>query len=368
MKRLVLHVYQDFYPKRGGIEDHILTLARYPSEQYRHAALVAASEPVTRQDQVGNVQVVRAATWGRYYTPFCPTMASWIRRLSPDIVHVHHPSPMAFAACLLARPAVPVVIGYHNDVVKPRALIRFYGPVQDAVLRRADAILVGTQAYLDTSPFLAPYRAKCRIVPYGIPLEQFAADSEAQARADQLRARYRGSLVLFVGRLTYYKGLSVAIEAMRRVKATLLIVGTGVLEADLRRQIRGLRLEEKVVMLGPVDDAALNACYRACDVCVLPSTHRSEAFGLVMLQAQACARPVVCSDLPGLSTVNVPGHTGLVVPPGDPEALAEAITRLLDDPGLRGRMGQAGRDQVERFFTAETMIRRLEEVYGTLAA
>ena len=121
-------------------------------------------------------------------------------------------------------------------------------------------------------------------------------------------------------------------------------------------------------MLGPVDDAALNACFRACDVCVLPSTYRSEAFGLVMLQAQACGRPVVCSDLPGLSTVNVPGHTGLVVPPGDPEALAEAIARLLDDPGLRRRMGQAGRDRVERFFTAETMIRRVEEVYGTLAA
>jgi glycosyltransferase involved in cell wall biosynthesis len=363
-----LHVYQDFYPKRGGIEDHILTLARGPSDHYRHAVLVAASGPITRCDEAGDVPVVRAAAWGRYYTPVCPTMSQWIGRLAPDIVHVHHPSPMAFAACLLARPRVPLVVGYHNDVVRPHALIRFYAPIQDAVLRRADAILVGTQAYLDTSPFLEPYRAKCRIVPYGIPLEQFAVDSEAEARADQLRVRYRGPLVLFVGRLTYYKGLSVALEAMRRVKATLLIAGAGVLETDLRRQIRELHLEERVIMLGPVDDAVLNACYLACDVCILPSTHRSEAFGLVMLQAQACGRPVVCSNLPGLSTVNVPGETGLVVPPGDPEALAEGITRLLDDPELRGRMGRTGRGRVERLFTAEAMSRRVEEVYGALAA
>jgi len=365
---LVLHVYQDFYPKRGGIEDHILTLARHPSGSYRHTVLIASAGPVTRRDRVGCVEVVRAATWGRYYTPFCPTMASWIRRLSPDIVHLHHPSPMAFAACLLAQPRVPVVVGYHNDVVRPRALIRLYAPLQDAVLRRADAILTGTQAYLDTSPFLAAYRAKCHIVPYGIPLEQFATDPVTEARAGQLRERYGGPLILYTGRLTYYKGLVIAIQAVRRLEATLLIAGAGVLEGDLRRQIRKLQLEKKVVLLGPVDDETLNACYHACDVFILPSTYRSEAFGLVMLQAQACGRPVVCSDLPGLSTVNVAGQTGLIVPPGDPAALGEAVSRLLDDPGLRRRMGQAGREHVERFYTAEAMIRRVEAIYGALTS
>jgi hypothetical protein len=93
-----LHVYQDFYPKRGGIEDHILTLTRLPSDRYRHAVLVAAQGPRTQHDQVGDAAVVRAATWGRYYTPFCPTMLRWIGRLAPNIIHVHHPSPMAFAA------------------------------------------------------------------------------------------------------------------------------------------------------------------------------------------------------------------------------------------------------------------------------
>ncbi len=368
MTPLVLHVYQDFYPRRGGIEDHILTLARYASARYRHAVLVAAAGPITRRDQVAGVPVIRAATWGRYYTPFCPTMPRWIGRLAPEILHLHHPSPMAFAACLLARPAAPIIVGYHNDVVKPRALIRLYVPVQDALLRRAAAILVGAQDYLDTSPFLAPHRPRCRVLPYGIPLEPFAASPEAEARAAQLRGQYGDRLILFVGRLTYYKGLAVAVEAMRRVAGTLLIVGAGGLAAALRRQIRARQLEGRIVLLGPVDDAELNACYRACDLLILPSTHRSEAFGLVMLQAQACGRPVVCSDLPGLASVNIAGQTGLTVPPGDPVALAGAITQLLDDPGQRGRMGQAGCDQVRRLYSAQAMTRRVEEVYDAVTA
>jgi len=368
MKWLVLHVYQDFFPRRGGIEDHILTLARAPSAAYRHAVLIAASGPATRRQTVQGIPVVRAAAWGRYYTPFCPSMPGWIRRLAPDIIHLHHPCPMAFAAGLLARLPVPVVVGYHNDVVKPRSLIKLYAPLQNAVLRRAAAILVGTSSYLDTSPHLAPFRAACRVVPYGIPLQQFATSPAVEAQAARIRVAYPGPIVLFVGRLCYYKGLDVAVEAMRQVHGTLLLVGAGPLAADLRHQIQAQGLADKVILVGTVDDAALSGHLHACDLLILPSTYRSEAFGLVMLQAYACARPVICSDLPGLSTVNVDGQTGLLVPPGDSAALAAAINRLLADPALRQRLGQTGRQQVEQLYTAEAMRRRIEEVYDQLTS
>ena len=368
MKRLVLHVYQDFYPKRGGIEDHILTLAGAPSDTYDHAVLVAAAGPITRRESVNGIPVVRAGSWIRYYSPLCPTMPRWLNRLSPDIIHLHHPCPMAFAACLLAGVPSPVVVGYHNDVVRPRSLIRVYAPLQNAVLRRSGAILVGTQSYLDTSPHLAPFRAQCCVVPYGIPLAPLARTPDIDARAASIRAAHPGLIVLFVGRLCYYKGLDVAIEAMTQVGATLLIVGTGPLEPDLRKQIREQGLTGKVVLVGPVEDAALTGYLHACDLLVLPSTYRSEAFGLVMLQAHACGRPVICSDLPGLSTVNVDGQTGLLVPPGDAGGLARAMNSLLEDPRLRRRMGQAARRQVERLYTTELMAQRIERVYGRLAA
>lgn len=365
MKRTVLHVYQDFYPKRGGIEDHVLNLAKAASGGYRHTVLVAAPGPSTRRETVLGVPVVRAATFGRYYTPFCPTMPLWIRRIDPAVVHLHHPSPMAFAAyaCTPIRPEPPVIIGYHNDIVRPRLLLRLYAPFQRAVLRRAARILVGTRDYLETSPHLAPREIfeKCAVVPYGIPLEGHdGAEKGAEEKAARIRAAHDGPLVLFVGRLCYYKGLDVAIMAMRKTRhedAALLLVG------EVRRLIENEGMAGRVVPVGAVDDAALWAYYRACDLLVLPSTWRSEAFGLVMLQAHAAGRPVICSDLPGLSTVNVGGETGLLVPPGDADALARAIDALLDDPEARRRMGEEGRRRVERLYTVDLMARRIEAVY-----
>jgi rhamnosyl/mannosyltransferase len=294
-------------------------------------------------------------------------MPRWIRRLSPDIVHLHHPCPMAFAACLLARLPAPVVVGYHNDVVKPRSLIRFFAPLQNAVLRRASAILVGTEDYRDTSPHLAPFLSKCSVVPYGIPLPPLSLTPEVEKQAGHIRSAHSGSLLLFVGRLCYYKGLEVAIKAMAEVDGTLLIVGTGPLEQALRGRIRDLSLTDKVVLVGPVDDSALAAHLHCCDLLVLPSTYRSEAFGLVMLQAHACARPVICSDLPGLSTVNPDRKTGLLVPAGDASALAEAIRVLLGDTALRERMGQHARRRVEALYSVDLMRQRIERVYDQLA-
>lgn len=367
MRQRVLHVYQDLYPKRGGIEDHILTLARAPSNKYEHIVLTAAAGPITRRETIHSVPVIRAATYGRCYTPLSPSMPRWIKRLSPDLLHLHHPCPMAYAACLLARPPGRIVVAHHNDIVRPKSLLRLYLPFQNGLLRRADAILAGTWEYVDGSPHLRPFRAKCRIVPYGIPLERFTPNAQIDSEAAAIRSAYPGPIVLFVGRLCYYKGLEVAVAAMKDAKATLLIVGRGPLERDIRRRVRDLDLERKVILVGPVDDGALVAHYRASDVTILPSTYRSEAFGLVMLQAQACSRPVICSDLPGLSTVNVNHRTGLLVPPGDASALAGAINELLHAPDLCSRMGKAGRRQVEQKYTAAGMVRRMEEVYDAIA-
>lgn len=366
MKRRVLHVYQDFYPKRGGIEDHILTLARAPSEGYEHIVLTAATGPTTCRETVQGVPVIRAACFGRYYSPLCPSMPLWIKQLSPDVVHLHHPCPMAYVACLMARPRVPFVVAHHNDIVRPRSLLRLYLPIQNGVLRRAKAILSGTWDYVNASPHLKPFQAKCRVVPYGIPLERFTPTTKTGILASTIRRAHPGPIVVFVGRLCYYKGLDVAITAMQDVDATLLIVGCGPLERDIRRRIHDLGLGSKVILIGSVDDTSLVAHLQASDLTILPSTFRTEAFGLVMLQAQACSRPVVCSDLPGLSTVNVNHHTGLLVPPGNPSALAGAINRLLHAPGLRRRMGRAGRRQVEQRYTAPGMVKQIEEVYDAV--
>lgn len=366
-QRLVVHLYRDFYPKRGGIEDHILTLAQTPASRYRHLVLTAAAGPLTQHTTVQGVPVIRAGNLGRSYASFCPTMTTWLHHLQPALVHLHHPCPTAFLARLLYRRPLPTVIGYHNDIVKPRALLKIYERFQAMVLHQADAILVGTEDYLASSPFLTPVQHKCQVAPYGIPLPSVAALAVADQRAATIRQQYPGPLVLLVGRLCYYKGIEVAITAMQQVAATLLVVGVGPLRQQLQEQIERQQVSHKVVLVGGVEDALRTAYYRACELALLPSTYRSEAFGLVMLQAQACARPVICSDLPGLTTVNRHGQTGLVTPVGDADALAQVINRLLADPAWRAQMGAMGRQQVETTYRADLMVERIEAIYDRIA-
>ncbi|MCI0474674.1 MAG: glycosyltransferase, partial [Anaerolineales bacterium] len=169
----------------------------------------------------------------------------------------------------------------------------------------------------------------------------------------------------FVGHLRYYKGLGYLLDALRELPhAQLVVVGSGAMERAWRALARDLGVEARVNFVGQVRDDELPAYYAACDIFVLPASERSEAFGAVQLEAMAAGKPVVCTELgTGTSFVNVDGETGLVVPPRDPHALANAIARLGDDTESRARMGAAGRARVRQEFTLEEMATRVMQVY-----
>jgi rhamnosyl/mannosyltransferase len=198
----------------------------------------------------------------------------------------------------------------------------------------------------------------------GIDLERFRKPQSEGVR--ELRNKYGTPLLLFVGILRYYKGLEYLITALRDVKATLLVVGSGPMAEQWQNLTVRLGLADRVFFVGQhVED--LPVYYQACDLFVLPSSHRSEAFGLVQVEAMACGKAVICTELgTGTSYVNVDGETGLVVPARDADALALAITRLLNDDALRIEMGKRGRERALREFSHETMIDRVLELYQGL--
>jgi rhamnosyl/mannosyltransferase len=198
-------------------------------------------------------------------------------------------------------------------------------------------------------------------------LHRFDSTPALEAEAASWRARYGNRpLLLFVGRLRHYKGVNVLIEAMQQLpEATALIVGIGPLAADLQQQAQAAGLLDRVQFLGEQPDAALVALYHAADVFVLPSTNRAETFGIVQLEAMACGRPCVCTELgTGTSYVNQHGVTGLVVPPNDPAALAAAVRQLLADEPLRRRLGEAGRRRAQSEFSIDAMLDRTLDFYG----
>jgi len=202
------------------------------------------------------------------------------------------------------------------------------------------------------------------VVPLAVDLRRFVPQPVIEARAAEWRAEWKAPMVLFVGRLRYYKGVDVLLRAARDIHARIAIVGDGPFEPSLRTVHRQLGLRDRVEFLGAQSEFELLALYRAASVCVLPSTHRSEALGLAMIEAMASGRPVVSTELgTGTSWVNQHGSTGLVVPPGDAVSLAAAINLLLDDPELAERFGAAARERARREFSHDVMAERVLRVY-----
>ena len=364
----VLHVGKFYPPYPGGMESHLRTLCEELSKSIEVEVLVASDQWRNERSVQGGVALIRLATaLSLHGTPIVPLMARAMRRARPDVVHLHFPNPMAALACLMSRLDVPIVVTWHSDVVRQRRAAAAFAPLLSLVLRRCSAIIVGSRAYIETSAVLGARRNLCRVIPFGIRTDAF--EHPDAARVAELRRRYGERIVLAVGRLIYYKGFEHLVRAMADVRATALVAGDGPLGSALAAEAAQLGVADRVVLLGRVNQHDLKACYHACDVFVLPSVERSEAFGIVQLEAMACGRPVVNTRLDSaVPHVSLDGLTGLTVPPRDPVALAAALRALLDDPARRATMGAAARRRVHEEFNAELMARRTLELYREITA
>ncbi len=174
-------------------------------------------------------------------------------------------------------------------------------------------------------------------------------------------------IVLFAGRLNYYKGLEYLIEAMQEIEAKLLIVGEGELREELEEKARSLKVNQKIIFLGKVSDEKLKYCYQICDLFVLPSVESSEAFGIVQMEAMAYGKPVVNTNLPtGVPYVSVDSETGITVPPRDSKALAKAINKILNDKRLAAKFSENALRRVREEFSREKMLGSIYLIYKEL--
>ena len=362
----VLQVGKFYAPYRGGMETYLTQLC----QGLRHAVdvdvLVANTTATTVHDVVEGIPVTRVASHGHVRaTSIAPGYLRELARSRADVVHLHAPNPMAELAFLALprRRRTKLVVTWHSDVIRQRVLGRMWRPLTRRLLERADAICVATPNHVRGSTVLPAFARKCRTCAFGVDLDGLTADPKAVAA---VRARYGGRpLVLGVGRLVYYKGFEVLVDAVRGLDATLVIAGEGERRPALEARIRALDVGDRVHLVGEQRD--LTALFAACDVFVLPSTHRSEAFGIVQLEAMAFGKPVVSTRLgTGVDWVNAHGLTGLTVPPGDVAALHAALATLLASPALRARLGSHGRRRVEREYTTTQAAEAVLAVYGEL--
>ncbi|WP_420627868.1 glycosyltransferase [Candidatus Leptofilum sp.] len=359
----IIHVYKDYWPMIGGIENHIKDLADAEAAM-GHDVTVLVTNPggQAAREQINGVQVIRAARLATLAsTPLSLTFPFLLARLRPDVTHVHFPYPVGEMSQWLLRWQRPYVIAYHSDVVKQQTILRFYNPLLRRVLAGASRIIVGSDNYVQSSPYLRPLASKCAIVPYAVDWERFAG-GEPLFPAD---GRFT---LLFMGRHRYYKGGDDLIRAMAQLPAglpvRLLFGGDGPLRGEWESLSRRLGVQDKITFVGHVSDETLPNFYASGDLFVLPANSRAEAFGKVLQEAMAAGLPCLATELgTGTSFVVQDGVTGRVVPPQQPELLAAAIYELATQPQLCQQLGQAGQQRAQREFSLAQMVEKVQAVY-----
>jgi len=366
----VLHVYKFYRPIHGGGITAMSSIIRGMPPGVESRVLVAQGPGRGRLEPEEETYVRRVMSLGYWYSmPLAPTLPLWFayEARKADLIHLHLPFPIADLALYLFDPGKPVVVHWHSDIVQQVNTKRLLDPLLKRTLKRADKILVGSPRHMVNSPDLKPYRDKCEVVPYGIDAKSWRySDQSTEWSVTALRKRYP-NMAFFAGRLVAYKGLQVLLKAMRRVKANLVIAGEGPMRPVLERLADKYGVSHKVHWVGALTDDELREHYQACSVFVLPSIFRNEAFGLVQLEAMACGKPVVNTDLPsGVPWVARHEKEGLTVPPKDPQSLAGAINRLLDNPEFAQHLGEAGAQRVGTVFDVHTTGTRVYNLYRQL--
>ena len=371
MQRIkILQISKFFYPHFGGMEKVVRDINVGLKENVKMKVLTCQVKGKGNKEIVDGIEVFRAGSIGTYFSvPISFTFPFLLKRLSKDrdILHFHLPFPLAVMSYLLVRPKGKIVVWWHSDILKPKNLYKLYKPFLRRFLNKVDKIIVATPFHIKNSDILNDFKNKCEVIPYGIDIERFNFTDKINDKVIKIRRKYGQKIILFIGRLIYYKGLEYLIQTMKSVDAKLLIIGEGYLKENLQKLVGKLKIENKVFFLGRVDDNDIVAYYHACDIFVLPSIEKTEAFGLVQLEAMACGKPIVNTNLPtGVPYVSQNELTGLTVPPKDAEALSSAINSLLNDKILRKKYGENGKRRVEKEFTKKIMIEKVFNVYKQL--
>ena len=373
----VVQTNKAYYPKVGGIETTITNLSEGLVKDHgvRVQVLTCNSQLSYKKIRKNfkGVDVIYLPTFG--FVASLPISVAYMKSLSQldgDILHVHEPFPWADLSYVFSskirKNFSRLVVSWHSDIVRQKWALSFYRPYIHKFLKMADKILVSNKNLIEFSEYLPDYKSKCEVIPLGAKLDWVNNSSNRSDRVKKIKSEYASPLVLFVGRLVYYKGIQYLIDAINQVPdVSLVIIGSGPLKKELLNQIQNLNLGKRIHILPEVDEETLRSFYEACDIFVLPSVEKSETYGIVQIEAMACGKPVICTELKtGTTFINQHETTGLVVPPRDSNALAKAMSNLANNVSLRFELGKNAKQRALNELTAEKMVERTYKVYNDL--
>ena len=366
----VLHVYRTYFPDPpGGLQEAIRQICiSTQAKGVENTILTLSPQPSPQGFDRPEARVVRCRSWAAPASCDLGSLDAFrtFRQLAQqaDVIHYLFPWPFADVLRLVAPRHKPSVLTYISDIVRQRWLGAVYGPLMWHTLRHMDAIVSNAPGYAAGSPVLTDpaLQPLVRQIPLGIDESSYATPPDT-AVLDRLGLQPDEPFVLFIGVLRYYKGLHVLLDACADVRERVVIAGAGPEEQALRAQISRLGLTN-VLLAGKVTEAEKVALLKACRLLVLPSHLRSEAYGMVLVEASMVGKPMVTCEIgSGTSFVNLHGETGFVVAPESPEALAHAMNALLGDGALAEKFGHAARRRYEALFSGPALGKAYAQLY-----
>lgn len=365
----VLHIGKYYPPFFGGIEKVNFDLVENlnTSEIKTDVLCFNHQKGKTVVEEKSGYKIFRCSTLLTLFsTPISLSIFKILKSIHQqyDIIHIHLPNPVAAVALQFLDYKGKIVLHWHMDIFKQKFVKFFYNPFQKHLLKKADNIIVTSPIYLETSMDLKNYREKCRVIPIGINNSYL---TENLGFRKELEEKYRGKTVVFaMGRLIYYKGFEYLIDAAQQLdKNTIVLIGgTGILKGKLKKRIQEKKVQDKVKLLGKIPQENLKEYYNRADLFCLPSVERTEAFGIVLIEAMSMGLPLVSTNIgTGTSWINQQGQTGFVVPPKNANALAQAIKKIAKNSDLKEKFSKNARLRFQEKFRLEQMIGKVIEIY-----
>lgn len=364
----ILHISKYYYPFLGGLENYVKNLCEEHVKSESANVTVFAANTVNefKEELINGVKIIKFPLIIKLISaPIFPLVLSQINKYKFDLIHLHMPNPCAEIACLLDQSNTKVVVTWHGDITRrsQRLIIPFYRRLVDKVLSKSSAVIVTSPQFGESSEFLVNYKKKVRVIPLGVDLDVFSDKNQSCINAEDQAARF-GDYILFVGRLSHFKGINILIDAFKIIKnkeIKLIIIGDGELKEYVKNESF---FDQRIVYLGNIDHCRLPSYYRGCKFLVFPSTKRTESFGFVQLEAMGFGIPVIGTKLgTGVEFVNQDGQTGILLEPGNRVALADAIDYLLANDDKRIEMGQRALTRVVARFDQKVVAKEVFSLY-----
>ncbi len=358
----VLSVYRTYFPDPpGGLQEAIRQICLSTTDlKVANTIYTLSPKPTPRQLNYHEARVIRARSWmspASCDVGGVDAFSSFFQLAkSADVLHYFFPWPFADILNQVARSSKPAVLTYISDVVRQKMLGSLYAPLMWKTLREMNIIVANCPAYAETSPVLShpSIRDKVRVIPLGINENSYPKNGDDSVFG-RISVSASEPYFLFLGVLRYYKGIHTLISAARSVNAKIVIAGSGPEGLSLMKQATELGLIN-VIFAGQVTEEEKVSLIKNCRALVLPSHLRSEAYGMVLVEASMMGRPMISCEIgTGTSYVNQHESTGLVIQPENTEQMTDAMQVMLNDNELANNFGRNARLRYEQNFSGEAL-------------